>query len=391
MALAAQLAFGQTPSETPAGSWSEVLESAWQRARERAESNSQLQRAQAERTVAQSLWAAPPAWELDHRTGRAPTGGSARETELGVFWPVWLPGQKQSRLDAAEADLLATRRAIEAARLRLAGELQQSALAVAAGQAVLRQAELQQRLLQALAEDVERRVGAGDLARADAMAANAELLQAQAARQEAAQALQQARERWLLLTGTPAIPPLPARSQNAVPGDHPELSAAMARVERAQRRLEATAASRREPPEVGVRVRRDTDSTGSANSVGVSLRVPFATENRNAPALAQARGELDLALLEEQRVRDRLALETQSARLQVQSASQQLDAERRRASLLRQRAELIDRSFQAGETALPELLRAMAAAAQAQAGVVRQQAAFDQAQARLSQSLGLLP
>ena len=62
-----------------------------------------------------------------------------------------------------------------------------------------------------------------------------------------------------------------------------------------------------------------------------------------------------------------------------------------RATLLRQRAQLLDKSFRAGETALPELLLAVQAAAQAEAVLTRQQAALGLAHARLLQASGVLP
>lgn len=380
------------PATTPGPvDWPQALEAAWQRSQERAERRADIERAEAVRSAAGAAWAAPPSLELDHRSGRSRGAGTLRESELGVSVPVWLPGQKQSRSDAADADVRAALLADEAARLKLAAQLQQAALAVAAQELEARQAGLDTQLVRSLAEDVDRRVRAGDLARADAMAARAELLQAQAAHQAALQRLQQERDRWLLLTGLRAVPSLAVSQPAAAQGDHPELAAATARVERARRRLHLAERSRRDPPEVGVRVRRDADGSGAATSVGLSLRVPLATADRNAPLLAQARGELDLALNEEQRTRDRLEVETQAARLLVDGAAQQLDAERLRSALLRERAGLIDRSFRAGESPLPDLLRALAAAAQADLAVLRQQAALNQAQARLSQSLGLLP
>jgi cobalt-zinc-cadmium efflux system outer membrane protein len=390
-ALMASGGAGAQPAAPDAVTWTQALDAAWQRSQERVESRTRLERAEAARTAARAPWAAPPTLELDHRTGKVPGNGTLRESEVGISVPVWLPGQKQSRADAADVDIQAAQRSVDAARFRMASELQQAALSVAAQEAETRQAELDGRLMRALAEDVDRRVRAGDLARADAIAARAEFLQAQASQQAAAQRLQQARDRWELLTGLRAIPAVPLHAPAGAQADHPELAAASARTESARRRLQVAERSRQDPPEMGVRVRREADNTGAASSVGVSLRVPLATADRNAPLLAQARGELELALNEEQRVRDRLQLEAQAGRLQVDSATRQLEAERARAALLRERADLIDKSFRAGESALPELLRALAAAAQADAAVLRQQAAVNQAQARLSQSLGIIP
>jgi cobalt-zinc-cadmium efflux system outer membrane protein len=52
---------------------------------------------------------------------------------------------------------------------------------------------------------------------------------------------------------------------------------------------------------------------------------------------------------------------------------------------------LIDKSFRAGETPLPDLLRALAIASQADSAVARLTAALGLARARLEQSLGELP
>ncbi|WP_342456008.1 transporter [Variovorax sp. S12S4] len=106
---------------------------------------------------------------------------------------------------------------------------------------------------------------------------------------------------------------------------------------------------------------------------------------------AAALGELDVAEATEQRLRERQDADLALARSALQSAAQQLDGTRDRAGLLRERAQLVDTSFKAGETSLPELLRAANAAAQADAALARQQAALGLAHAQLQQALGLLP
>lgn len=123
----------------------------------------------------------------------------------------------------------------------------------------------------------------------------------------------------------------------------------------------------------------------------VGLRLPFGTDDRNQPRDAAALSELDIAQTHAQRLRERLDSDIAAARASLQSAQTQHDAETARARLLRERAALIDTSFRAGETPLPDLLRALAAAAQADSAVARQTAALGLARARLHQALGLLP
>ena len=140
------------------------------------------------------------------------------------------------------------------------------------------------------------------------------------------------------------------------------------------KRLDVVAATRRDPPELLLRIRQDTPGRGESaqNSIGVGVRIPLGTASRNQPLQAAALSELDVALTTKQRTEERLAADAAMAQAAVHTAEQQLEAERQRSALLRERATLIDRSFKAGETPLPELLRALAAATQADTSFARQ-------------------
>ncbi len=373
-----------------------ALDAAWQRAVAARESEGQRRRAEADRAVAGSFWAAPPSLELSHRNDRLQSNAGRRETEIGVAVPLWLPGQRAARAgtaDAAAAQALATE---QVARLRLAGELREAAWQIAAAQAELVQAGTQAQGLRQLADDVERRVRAGDLARADALAAQAEYLAAVALQSEVHQRLQAVRARWTLLTGLAGAPDLNAATNDLTPGSsppHPELQLASQSTEVARQRVELMRRSRRDAPELTVGVRQDVPGRAEASqgSLVVGLRLPFGTDDRNRPLEAAALSELDVAQTQEQRLRERVDSEIAAARDALRAAQAQLDAETARAGLLRERAALIDKSFRAGETPLPDLLRALAAAAQADSAAARQTAALGLARARLQQSLGLLP
>ncbi len=123
----------------------------------------------------------------------------------------------------------------------------------------------------------------------------------------------------------------------------------------------------------------------------LALRVPFGMAVRNEPLRAAAQGALDQALAEQTRTRLELAAELAIARDALQSATRQAAMQTARAGLLRQRSALLDKSFRAGETALPDLLLAVQAAAQAEATLARHQAALGAARARLLQASGVLP
>lgn len=372
-----------------------AMDAAWQRAVQARESEGQRRRAEADRAATSKLWAAPPSLELSHRNDRLQRSAGQRETEIGVAVPLWLPGQRAARAGTAEAAAALAQAAEHVARLRLAGELREAAWQIAAAQAHLAEANAQARGLKQLTDDVERRVRAGDLARADALAAQAEHLAATALQSEMRQRLQAARTRWTLLTGLAAEPDLAAA--NAVtPGSsaaHPELQLARQSTALARKRVELMRRSRSDAPELTVAVRQDTPgrTESSQGSLVIGLRLPFGTDDRNRPLEAAALSELDVAQAHEQRLRERVDSDVAAARDALRSAQEQLDAETARARLLRERATLIDKSFRAGESPLPDLLRALAAAAEADSAATKQAAALGLAHARLQQSLGLLP
>nr|WP_217704311.1 TolC family protein [Schlegelella koreensis] len=374
-----------------------ALDAAWQRAVAAREAEGQRRRADADRIAASRLWAAAPTLALSHRNDRLQSNAGRRETEVGIAVPLWLSGQRAARSGSADAAIAQAQSAEQVARLRLAGELREALWLIAGLQAEARQAEAQATALRQLAYDVDRRVRAGDLARADGLAAQAELLAASAASADARQRLQSAQARWTLLTGLTALPALadtPAPDAAPVDGAaHPERVLASQSTELARKRLELVRHSRRDAPELSVGVRQDMPGRGEASqgSLVVGLRLPFGTDDRNRPLEAAALAELDIAQVNEQRLHERLESDVATAREALRSAQLQLEAANGRAQLLRERAALIDKSFRAGETPLPDLLRALAAAADADSAAARQTAALGLARARLQQALGLLP
>lgn len=373
----------------------QALEAAWLRSLEASEARGRQARAVAEQPVTQSWLSGAPAVSLGQREGGAGTPAGSRETELGLALPLWRPGQRAAGGLAAQSQsgwVLATE---QADRLRLAGQLREAMGALQLAEAELQQLERQTQSLDQLTQDVQRRVRAGDLAPADALAARSEWLAAQAQASAARQALSSQQTRWRLLTG---FAPLkfqahPAPAVTALPDTHPELVLASAAVDLAQRRLELAQVQRPGSPELmlGMRQERPGQGAASQSSVALALRLPVGGQLFQQPRIAAALGEWDLAQTQAQRTRERLAAELALAQGQLGLSQAQLQAEQERAQLLAERARLIDKSFRAGETSLPDMLRALAAAASAESALARQQINHQTAMARLEQALGWLP
>jgi len=373
----------------------DALQAAWSRSLEAARVSGRQQQARAEQLVADSWLPQAPAFEASQREGRSAAEPGKRESEVGVALPIWRPGQRDASQRTAQAGLDGAQAAELAARLQLSGELRELAAAVRAATAELRQAELEQQLYAQLATDVERRVRAGDLARADALAARAELLAAQARQQDSRLRLQGWQARWQLVTGwiQLAVPESPLPSDASGLDTHPQLRLAELEHERSRLRVTQVQAQSVAAPELRFSLREEqpAQDPGRRHSVAVGVRLPFGTATYHQPQLAAALAEQELAEVQLQRTRRQLESDLALARSGLQVADEQAHAARERATLLRQRADLIKRAFDAGESSLPELLRTLDAAAQAQAAAARQQATLERAQSQLRQALGRLP
>lgn len=375
----------------------QVVDAAWQRALMSREVDALHREAMAGRAVARRVWAATPSLELSRRQASwAHRRGGDVESEVGWVLPLWMPGQRDAHLASADSGERLAQALETAGRLQMARSVSELAWRVGAERAD-RQAQREQvELFGRLALDVRRRVAAGDLAPADALAAQAEWMEAEERLAGATQRLQRAQAEWRVLTGleeVPALPPVSGVGPMPQDGSHPDMQLAERAVEHAQARLDAVDQGRRAAPELRLHVRRDSDGTlrQSQNSVGIGLRVPLGSDAAHAARQASVLSEVEQARAALALTRDRLAAELEAARALQAAAGSQLEASRQRAGLLRQRADLVRQSFEAGEIPLPDLLRAQSAAAQAQTALAQQSAALGLAQARLQHALGVGP
>ncbi|MHB1358910.1 MAG: TolC family protein [Rhodocyclaceae bacterium] len=382
------------------GTLAGAVDAAWQRAVAARAAIGEQRAAEAVAESAGRWWAEPPAIAISQRNDRWHDDLGKREASVDLSLPLWLPGQRSAHGQAAVAGLAQSEAAQRAARWRLAGEVRESAWRFAMLQAEAAQMAAAADSLERLAADVRRRVAAGELPRTDLLAAQAEELAARNRLGSAELQLREAGLQWHMLTGFERLPEAPALAETlpadidaAVGDDHPALREAAAASESAARQLDLARNSRSAPPELTVGWRRDIGGRGipGENSVVLGVRLPFGTDDRNKPLLARAATATDVARTREQRQREQVAAGVAIAREALRLAEAQTAAASEQARLLGERSSLLERAFAAGELALPERLRALAAASDANASAARQQALLGLARARLLQSLGRYP
>lgn len=375
-----------------------AVDAAWQRAVVARAAIGEQRAAEAVADSARRWWAEPPAIALSHQSDRWYDDFGRRETAVDLSLPLWLPGQQSAYNEAASAGLALAQAAQRATRWRIAGEVRELAWHVVALQAEADQVAAAADSLARLSADVSRRVDAGELPRIDLLATQAEVLAVRnrlggIERQVSEVALQ-----WRTLTGLEDLPDaamltetLPTES--GIGDHHPAVQAADNEAASATQQLNLVRHSRSAAPELTVGWRREVGARGLAaeNSVVVGVRVPFGTDDRNKPLLARAEAAADVASTRALRLREQLAASVIIARDALRLSEAQADAALAQARLLRERSDLIERAFDAGELALAERLRALAAASEAATAAARQQALLGLARARLLQSLGQYP
>jgi outer membrane protein, heavy metal efflux system len=373
----------------------QAFDAAWQRAVQRGEAEGLAARSKTEQGIATNFLAGPPSIEFSQRTDRWHAAKGSRENEVGLSMPIGLPGQRGARIASSDVGLRVAEAAMASSRLRVAGEVREAAWAISAQNAELGIAEEQAAYLKQLAADVLRRVDAGDLARSDWLAAEAESLAAASAVLETRARLNMGLSQWKLLTGLNALPDPNESSliKTVAASTHPESDLAMFSQDRAKRQADLAAMSRWDSPELSLQFREDIPATGipAQRSVGISIRIPLGASERGLAQLAEARSNRTVAELHNLREQERIAADVMNAKLAVEMAQQGLAAEQLRASRLTERAGLIEKSFKLGESPLADLLRAKSGATQAIASRAKQEAAAGLAAARLKQAIGELP
>jgi cobalt-zinc-cadmium efflux system outer membrane protein len=371
-----------------------ALDAAWQRSSQARTLEAKRDEIAAGRAAADSWLAGSPSVGLSERSDRWSGRSGARERELSLSTPVWLPGQISARRAQAEAGAAELQAWIADARLTLAGEVRERLWAVAAANENLAEALNRQKYLDATADEVMRRVRAGDLARTDGMLAQQEALAAKAGVIDAQLKVREALLRFAALTGLNNVPsptPEPIASARAEP--HPRLFAAQAAIRNAQAALDLVGKTRSEPPTVAVALRRERDAFGSdsANSVTLGIGIPIGTAARNRPLEAAARTQLETAFAEADQSEATLQADIALAREQATASEQALQAAAARAALAREHARLIDDAFRIGERGLTDMLRAQSVLHEAEVAERQQRVAVGVAYARLNQALGVTP
>ena len=372
----------------------QAVEAAWLRAPAARTLEARQDESAAARANAGSWLASNPTLGLSQRNDQGHSERGARESEISLSSSIWLPGQKSARETLAARSTDEVSAHLGATRLAVAGVVRNRLWEAAAARVVLEEKQDHLHHMEGLAEEVQRRVKAGDLARSDGLLAEQEVLAAQGAVLGARTAAAEALARYQVVTGLlelPALEPEPLREHNNPA--NPRLAAALASEEWARAALRLAQASRAAPPSIALSVRREQERSlrEPARSIGVALQVPIGSAGRNRTIEAQAQTLIATAAAEAAQAQASAGADLEIARERLANARTALDAATARAAAMQEHTALFEKAFRQGERGLADLLRSRALTHEANVAVAQQKVALGHAHAQLNQALGILP
>lgn len=323
----------------------------------------------------------------------------AREVELGIAVPLWLPGERRSTGTLADAEVAAVESRAQAARVRLAAVVRDAWWNWQRARVEADIARGQLDNARRIAEDVGRRAKAGELARADQHQADGAVAAAEAAHAHAEATASAAQQQVKALSGiavlalqaaTPATEPEPLAPETSI---HPALAEIQDRATAAERAAALAGTQSRANPELTLATTRDRGASGEryGQTVTLAVRIPFGGGPRHDSRVATARADAAEALAQLALDRNRLQSERDAALARVEAARLQLAAAERRATLARETRGFFEKSFRLGESDLPTRLRIENEATEAERQAARSRIDLAAAISAWRQALGLLP
>jgi cobalt-zinc-cadmium efflux system outer membrane protein len=375
----------------------DAFEAAWRRSAAGAADTTRAEEAAARRDSSRGWLRESPSLAAGVLTDRIDRNAGAREYELEFAAPLALPGERRANIAVGEAEAQTLDAQRSASRLNLARDVREAYWAARLARLERELAERRLEEAAQLAQDLSRRLKAGEAARVDANQARGVQLAADATARSAQIEERRALAAFAALTGTTALPvsgeSAAAESAPTEMLERPLLAVARSRQAAARARADQAARVRGDTPEFTVTLARErgefTEVFG--NTIRFGVKLPLGTDARNRVRIAQSgaeRTEADAALvLETERVRT----EQQLARDELAAARDAQTAAAERARLALDTQQLIGRAFLLGERDLSARLRADTERHEAELAAARAQAELGRAISRLNQSFGLLP
>ena len=394
--LVSLVAAFRVTAEPAAPRLAEALQAAFERYPEAGLAQAIRQQGEAIRQQASSLLAGDPAVVLRHENDALSDDDGFRQWEGGLEMPLWLPGQRQRRGRVADATQVEGDATLRLQRWQVAGEIRELLWSLKIAEANLELARQALQDTRALEQDVDKRVGAGELARMDLILAQEETLAREIELSQASATHEALLMQYRAITGLSGVPADPSEAQSAaivIGDDHPALLASRVSAERSRAERDQVRGEKRASPVLTLGGKSERPESGASydNALILEVSVPLGTEGHAAPRTADA--ERSLAEASAALARTRLQLEKNlieavNARQQAERAVQ---LARRQQQLGAEGLRLAQRAFELGESSLFMVLEARKQALSSERQLRTSELELGRAVARHNQALGVIP
>ncbi len=350
---------------------------------------------QARKTMANSWLPQAPSVGFSHQNDALLSNRDEREWQAQMQIPIWLPGQRQARSQVASLadDSLSQDRA---GLQQLAADLLRNAVwEIALRRNDVSLTDQRLRTLREIAEDVQKRFRAGEVARLDVMQTGQETLLAERQQVTAQAELMHAQFRYQQLTGLNEMParleePLSSREDYV---DSPYWQAAQARLKLAEGQRDLTAIEQRQNAQLTVSTRTIQGGFDYAynSSMGVAINIPLQSEVQRAPLMANAEQNIGDARTQLETLRRQLDNNLHEAEHNLHVSRQELALIAQQQALASENASLARKAYRVGELDLNQLLRLQLLAFEAERSLSSQQLQVQWNIAKYNQAVGVLP
>ena len=373
----------------------DAVESAWLRQPTTQARVARTEEFAARRDAARSWIRESPSVSVSQRTDRWYRNEGTRELGAEIALPIALPGERDRQQRVAEAETNRYESEFAALKWKLAGEVREAYWQARLTLAELRLAVRKVEEAKRLADDAERRMKTGDLARGDLNQARGAEQLARAILAETEARVFRAQRVFAALTGLSMLPTDVEVETTAFSSVemHPQMRVLEHTVDAARARLALAQTATRDPPEVALGIHRERSAFGERydNSAMVSLRVPLATDARNQPRITAASAELAEAQAQLLLEKTKLTADIEAAREELGRGREALAYAETRFQFAADTQALFEKAFEFGEIDLVTRLRSENERFDAELALVRVRLEAARAVSRLNQALGILP
>jgi outer membrane protein TolC len=343
-----------------------------------------------------SLLSGQPSVAMRYQTDRLWDDVNLREYELGLSLPLWRIGQRRAAGSLGDAATHESLAAAAALRHEVIGVLRTSLWDLEHAINNLAVAEDGLRIAADLQQVIRRRYEVGELPLSETLLMDSAVLERQVDVLTAEAQLVDAERAYRSLTGLNVRPERFAESltdREIFDDSHPAIMLAAAELQRAQATLELAQRNAKGSPVLTVGPRREQDefSDYEADSLGVTLSVPFGGRGYGSTMTASAVQAAARAESDRRRLLRELDLELHEARHRLLVVDESLELAKQRSELAQRGFEMSRLAFEQGEKSLLELLRSEEIALLASRDVASLEVDRQRTIAQINQAVGVWP